>query len=73
MDWILSHNDIMVMEGAGSPAEINIYDKDIANMGAAEVADADCVLVVNMEWGGAFAYVIGTVTESKNGEGIELC
>ncbi len=61
VDWILSHNDIMVMEGAGSPAEINIYDKDIANMGAAEVADADCVLVVNMEWGGAFAYVIGTV------------
>ena len=61
VDWILEHNDIMVMEGAGSPAEINIYDKDIANMRAAEAADADCVLVVNMEWGGAFAYVLGTI------------
>ena len=60
-DWILEHNDIMVMEGAGSPAEINIYDKDIANMRAAEVADASCVLVVNMEWGGSFAYVLGTI------------
>lgn len=61
VDWILEHNDIMVMEGAGSPAEINIYDKDIANMRAAEVADASCVLVVNMEWGGSFAYVLGTI------------
>lgn len=60
-DWILEHNDIMVMEGAGSPAEINIYDKDVANMRAAEVADASCVLVVNMEWGGSFAYVLGTI------------
>jgi len=53
--------DFVVMEGAGSPAEINIYDQDIANMRAAEIADADCVLVVNMEWGGAFAYAYGTV------------
>lgn len=61
VDWILSRNDVMVMEGAGSPAEINIYDKDIANMRAAEIADASCVLVVNMEWGGSFAYVLGTL------------
>lgn len=53
--------DFVVMEGAGSPAEINIYDKDIANMRAAEAADADCILVVNVNWGGSFAYVLGTV------------
>jgi adenosylcobyric acid synthase len=52
--------EYVVMEGAGSPAEINIYDKDIANMRAAEIADADCILVVNVKWGGAFAYALGT-------------
>lgn len=53
--------DIVLMEGAGSPAEINIYDRDIANMRAAEMADAVCILVVNVEWGGSFAYAVGTV------------
>ncbi|MCL2786577.1 MAG: cobyric acid synthase [Methanomassiliicoccaceae archaeon] len=53
--------EYVVMEGAGSPAEINIYHRDIANMRAAEMADADCILVVNMKWGGAFAYALGTV------------
>ncbi|MCL2608228.1 MAG: cobyric acid synthase [Methanomassiliicoccaceae archaeon] len=53
--------EFVVMEGAGSPAEINIYDYDIANMRAAEIADAYCILVVNMNWGGAFAYALGTV------------
>jgi len=53
--------EYVVMEGAGSPAEINIYDKDIANMRAAEMADASCILVVNMKWGGAFAYALGTI------------
>ena len=67
-DWILAHNDIMIMEGAGSPAEINIYDKDIANMRAAEIADADCILVVNMEWGGSFAYVLGTIMLMPEGD-----
>ncbi|MDD2410089.1 MAG: cobyric acid synthase [Candidatus Methanomethylophilaceae archaeon] len=61
IDFLLDRYDIVVMEGAGSPAEINIYDSDIANMQAAEIADADCVLVVNAEWGGAFAYALGTV------------
>ena len=53
--------EYVVMEGAGSPAEMNIYDKDIANMRAAAIADADCMLVVNVKWGGAFAYALGTV------------
>ncbi|MCL2143189.1 MAG: cobyric acid synthase [Methanomassiliicoccaceae archaeon] len=53
--------EFVIMEGAGSPAEINIYDKDIANMRAAETADADCILIVNVQWGGAFAYALGTI------------
>jgi len=61
LDFLLNRYDYVVMEGAGSPAEINIYDADIANMRAAELADAVCLLVVNVEWGGAFAYAIGTV------------
>ena len=61
LDALLSQYDFVVMEGAGSPAEINIYDKDIANMRAAEIADADCILVTNVEWGGSFAYLLGTI------------
>ncbi|MCQ2084578.1 MAG: cobyric acid synthase [archaeon] len=61
VDYLKNRYDYVIMEGAGSPAEINIYDKDIANMRAAELADADCILVVNVEWGGSFAYAIGTV------------
>lgn len=61
VDYLLDRYDYVVMEGAGSPAEINIYDRDIANMRAAEIADADCILVVNVEWGGSFAYALGTV------------
>lgn len=61
IDFLKDRYDYVIMEGAGSPAEINIYDADIANMRAAEVADADCILVVNVEWGGSFAYAVGTV------------
>lgn len=61
IDFLLDRYDTVVMEGAGSPAEINIYDRDIANMKAAELADADCILVVNAEWGGSFAYAVGTI------------
>lgn len=61
LDFLLDRYDMVVMEGAGSPAEINIYDADIANMQAAALADADCLLIVNVEWGGSFAYAIGTI------------
>ena len=61
VEFLKERYDYVIMEGAGSPAEINIYDKDIANMRAAEIADAACLLVVNVEWGGAFAYALGTI------------
>jgi len=62
IEFLKKRYDVVVLEGAGSPAEINIYEKDIANMGAAKMADAACILVVNVEWGGAFAYAVGTVS-----------
>jgi adenosylcobyric acid synthase len=61
VEFLKKRYDIVVMEGAGSPAEINIYDRDIANIGAAKIAGAPCLLVVNVEWGGAFAYAVGTI------------
>jgi adenosylcobyric acid synthase len=56
-----SEFEIIVMEGAGSPAEINLYDKDIANFSAAEMAEADVILVADIERGGAFASIYGTL------------
>ncbi|MEM0449633.1 MAG: cobyric acid synthase [Methanomassiliicoccales archaeon] len=54
-------NDFVIIEGAGSPAEINLGDQEIANIPTARISDADCILVVNIEWGGAFAYLYGTL------------
>lgn len=60
-EFLRRTRDVVVIEGAGSPAEINISDREIANMRTAEIARAPCLLVVNMEWGGAFAYAYGTI------------
>ncbi|MDW5562700.1 MAG: cobyric acid synthase [Methanomassiliicoccus sp.] len=60
-EFLRRTRDVVVIEGAGSPAEINIAAREIANMRTAEIAGAPCVLVVNMEWGGAFAYAYGTI------------
>ncbi len=52
---------VIVLEGAGSPAEINLKQHDIANMRMAEMADAACLLVGDIDRGGVFASLLGTV------------
>ncbi|MBP2032537.1 adenosylcobyric acid synthase [Clostridium algifaecis] len=60
--------DIVVMEGAGSPAEINLRDRDIVNMGMAEIADAPVVLVGDIDKGGVFASLAGTMLLLRDDE-----
>lgn len=56
-----SQYDIVVMEGAGSPAEVNLRDRDIVNMRAAAWGDAPVLLVADIDRGGVFASIIGTM------------
>jgi adenosylcobyric acid synthase len=60
LDGLRAENDVVVIEGAGSPAEINLADNDIVNMRVAEYADARCLLVTDIDRGGAFAHLYGT-------------
>jgi adenosylcobyric acid synthase len=52
--------DFIVLEGAGSPVELNLKADDIVNLRMAEVANARCVLVADVDRGGIFAYLVGT-------------
>ncbi|MFY9265755.1 MAG: cobyric acid synthase [Solirubrobacterales bacterium] len=57
---LIADHELVVAEGAGSPAEINLYDIDLANMHVARLADARVLLVADINRGGAFAHLYGT-------------
>lgn len=58
---LVDRYDAVIVEGAGSPAEINLRDRDIANMGYAEAVDCPVILVADIDRGGVFAHLVGTL------------
>ncbi|WP_265107923.1 cobyric acid synthase [Halosolutus halophilus] len=58
---LAADHDVIVAEGAGSIAEINLHDRDLANVELARIADAEILLLVDIERGGAFASLYGTI------------
>ena len=60
-NYIRENYDISVIEGAGSPAEINLKQDDIVNTGMAEMADSPAILVGDIDRGGVFASIYGTI------------
>lgn len=61
IDKLSEEYEIIVIEGAGSPAEINLKDNDIVNMGMAAIVDAPVILAGDIDRGGVFAQIYGTV------------
>ncbi|MEY4764354.1 MAG: hypothetical protein RI907_1027 [Pseudomonadota bacterium] len=60
LDELMASHDVVVIEGAGSPAEINLHSSDYVNMRTALHARAACLLVTDIDRGGAFAHLFGT-------------
>ena len=60
LDDLRVENDVVVIEGAGSPAEINLHASDVVNMRVAKHCNAHCLLVSDIDRGGAFAHLYGT-------------
>src|SRR5574344_2379099 len=70
---LTSRYDCVLVEGAGSPAEINLCARDIANMGFAEAVDCPVILVADIDRGGVFAHLVGTLALLSPSEQARIC
>ena len=73
LDELIAENDVVVIEGAGSPAEINLHASDIVNMRVAQHARAACLLITDIDRGGAFAHLYGTWALLPEAERALIC
>ncbi|HKS10689.1 MAG TPA: cobyric acid synthase, partial [Pyrinomonadaceae bacterium] len=70
---LASRHQIIVLEGAGSPVEMNLKDRDVVNLKMAEIANAACMLVADIDRGGVFASLIGTYSLLEPAERARFC
>ncbi|HKS08268.1 MAG TPA: cobyric acid synthase, partial [Pyrinomonadaceae bacterium] len=70
---LAARHEIIVLEGAGSPVEMNLKDRDVVNLKMAEIANASCVLVADIDRGGVFASLIGTYSLLEPAERARFC
>lgn len=62
LKFLQKNYDLVILEGAGSPAEINLEKYDIANMKMAEIANSSVLLITDIDRGGSFASIVGTMS-----------
>ncbi|TAN05401.1 MAG: cobyric acid synthase [Rhodanobacteraceae bacterium] len=65
---LIERFDVLLVEGAGSPAEVNLRERDIANMGYAETVDCPVILIADIDRGGVFAHIVGTLALLSDSE-----